>query len=121
MTTTETFAIPPCCPRDEESALGSAMHGADKWGDPVGDLLTELPPLRDWPGWPGWFLQPECNAVYDAIERLHHHGEPVTPATVSNGLRRAGKLDSVGGEQEIQRIFDTAVSAAECRGAADLS
>jgi len=50
------------------------------------------------------FYRPAHGHVFDAITTLYAAGEPADPITVAEELRRAGLLDSLGGEGEIVRL-----------------
>ena len=50
------------------------------------------------------FYKPAHGIVYDAAFGLHSRGEPVDPVTVAEELRRAGRLDDLGGRQTLLRI-----------------
>src|SRR5438552_17871329 len=44
------------------------------------------------------FYKPAHGHVFDAIWSLYEQGEPVDPVTVAEELRRAGLLESIGGQ-----------------------
>jgi replicative DNA helicase len=50
------------------------------------------------------FYKPAHGHVYDAIMSLYGQGEPVDPVTVSDELRRADLLDTLGGRQTLLRL-----------------
>ncbi|HTL86413.1 MAG TPA: replicative DNA helicase [Acidimicrobiia bacterium] len=50
------------------------------------------------------FYKPAHGAIYTAAFALHSRGEPVDPVTVAEELRRASKLDDLGGRPTLMRI-----------------
>jgi replicative DNA helicase len=50
------------------------------------------------------FYKPAHGAIYEAAFDLHSRGEPVDPVTVAEDLRRASRLDDMGGRQTLLRI-----------------
>jgi len=52
----------------------------------------------------GDFYKPAHGAIFEAAYGLHSRGEPVDPVTVAEELRRASKLDQLGGRQTLVRI-----------------
>ncbi|GIU85940.1 MAG: hypothetical protein KatS3mg009_0455 [Acidimicrobiia bacterium] len=50
------------------------------------------------------FYKPAHGVIFDAAYSLHSRGEPVDPVTVAEELRRAGRLEQVGGRAALLRI-----------------
>jgi len=50
------------------------------------------------------FYKPAHGAIFEAAYGLHSRGEPVDPVTVAEELRRASRLDQLGGRQTLVRI-----------------
>lgn len=82
----EKGKLPPQAVDLEEAVLGAMM--IDKKGvDDVIDILHSEA-----------FYKPAHQEIFNAIFRLFNESEPIDLLTVSNQLRKEGKLDSVGGD-----------------------
>ena len=74
-------------PVDFEQAVLGAMMIDKKGLDEVIDILT-----------PQVFYRPEHQAIYAVIQKLFNDSEPIDLLTVSNELKKDGKLDRIGGD-----------------------
>lgn len=77
--------VPPHDLRAEESLLGAMLLSRDAIGDVVDTIDAED------------FYKPAHGNIYEAIIDLYSHGEPVDVVTVTDQLRRGGRLESSGG------------------------
>ena len=78
--------VPPHNLQAEESLLGAMLLSKDAIASAVETVGV------------GDFYKPAHGHVFDAITSLYGAGEPVDPVTVAEELRRAGLLESVGGQ-----------------------
>jgi replicative DNA helicase len=85
--------VPPHNLEAEESLLGAMMLSREA----ITAAIEARIEARD-------FYKPAHGVVYDAAFELHSRGEPVDPVTVAEELRRAGRLDELGGRQTLLRI-----------------
>ena len=85
--------VPPHNLEAEESLLGAMMLSREA----ISAAIEARIEPRD-------FYKPAHGMVYDAAFGLHSRGEPVDPVTVAEELRRAGRLDDLGGRQMLLRI-----------------
>ena len=96
----EKGKIPPQAVELEEAVLGAMM--IDKKGiDDVIDVLSA-----------DAFYDQKHNEVYAAIYELFQNSEPIDLLTVSNLLRKNGKLDFVGGDLYLIRLTQKVASSA---------
>ncbi len=85
--------IPPHNIEAEESLLGAMMLSREAITAAVEARLE----ADD-------FYKPAHGAIYEAAFALHSRGEPVDPVTVAEELRRAARLEDLGGRQTLLRI-----------------
>jgi replicative DNA helicase len=85
--------IPPHNLEAEESLLGAMMLSREAITAAVEARLE----AHD-------FYKPAHGAIFEAAYGLHSRGEPVDPVTVAEELRRASRLDQLGGRQTLVRI-----------------
>jgi replicative DNA helicase len=85
--------IPPHNLEAEESLLGAMMLSREAITAAVEARLE----ADD-------FYKPAHGAIFEAAYGLHSRGEPVDPVTVAEELRRASRLDQLGGRQTLVRI-----------------
>ena len=96
----EKGKIPPQAVDLEEAVLGAMM--IDKKGiDDVIDILH-----------PDAFYEPKHQEIYRVIYDLFQESKPIDLLTVSNSLRKAGKLDFVGGDFHLIRLTQKVASSA---------
>lgn len=69
----------------EQAVLGSAIQSPDAAAEALAVLRPEF------------FSRSAHRVVFEAVERLADHGDPVEPATVLSELARAGMLAKTGG------------------------
>ncbi len=92
--------IPPQAIDLEEAVLGAML--IDKKGvDEVIDLLQ-----------PEAFYKKAHQFIFESIHNLFHDSQPIDLLTVSSSLRKAGKLDQVGGEFYLVQLSQRVASSA---------
>ncbi len=99
-TTSAIDRVPPQNLEAEQSALGSMMI------EPTA-LEKGLEILR-----PEDFYRPAHQEIFDALSSLSERDEPVDLITVTEELRKRGKLDDCGGTQYLMALVDTTPTAA---------
>lgn len=85
--------IPPHNLEAEESLLGAMMLTREALTAAVEARIESSD-----------FYKPAHGMIFDAAFSLHSRGEPVDPVTVAEELRRAGRLEQLGGRQTLLRI-----------------
>ncbi|QOD61308.1 replicative DNA helicase [Polaribacter haliotis] len=96
----EKGKIPPQAVELEEAVLGAMM--IDKKGmDDVIDVLS-----------PEAFYDQKHQEIYDTINQLFQNSEPIDLLTVSNLLKKNGKLEFVGGDFYLIRLTQKVASSA---------
>jgi len=58
------------------------------------------------------FFRPEHSIIYRAITSLHDENQPVTQLTVTERIKQAGHLKTIGGEETISSLISEAASSA---------
>ncbi|WP_185856492.1 replicative DNA helicase, partial [Blattabacterium cuenoti] len=92
--------IPPQALDLEYAIIGAMM--IDKKGlDEIIDIL-----------FPEVFYKKEHQEIFCAIQKLYHHSKPVDIYTVSNQLRKDGKLEFIGGEIYLIELTQKVISSA---------
>lgn len=84
--------VPPHDLEAEESLLGAMLLSRDALAEGI-DIVTASD-----------FYKPAHGDVFDAIVLLHGRGEPADPVTVTDELRRLGKLERAGGLQAVMSL-----------------
>ncbi len=92
----------------ELSLLGSMMLSKDAVALVVGKLKAE------------YFYKPSHGSIFEAIVELFKRNEPVDLITVSNELKKASKLEEVGGRSYLIDITDTVPTAANAEYYSDI-
>jgi replicative DNA helicase len=87
-----TGRVPPHNLEAEESLLGAMLLSKEAIATAVETVAADD------------FYKPAHAHLFEAIVTLYGAGEPVDPITVSESLRRADLLDTMGGKQAILRI-----------------
>ena len=96
----ERGKLPPQAVDLEQAILGAMM--IDKKGlDDVIDILS-----------PEFFYRPEHQAIYAVIQNLFNESQPIDLLTVANELKKAGKLDMIGGDYYLIQLTQRISSAA---------
>ena len=90
--------MPPSNIEAEESVLGAMMLSADA-GNSVMDRLE-----------PGDFYKPAHQLIFEVVQGLFDSNEPIDAVTVSEGLRRDGSLDRMGGIGFLTGLIDAVPS-----------
>ena len=85
--------VPPHNLEAEESLLGSMMLSREAIHAAIEARIS-----RD------DFYKPAHGHIYDAVYSLQSRGEPVDPVTVAEELRRADRLDAIGGKPTLLRV-----------------
>jgi len=85
--------IPPHNLEAEESLLGAMMLSREALTAAVEARLEASD-----------FYKPAHGHIFDAAFTLHSRGDAVDPVTVAEELRRASRLDELGGRQTLMRI-----------------
>jgi len=96
----EKGKIPPQAVDLEEAVLGAMM--VDKKG--IDDVIDILHPAA--------FYKDAHKQIYAAIHTLFQNSEPTDLLTVSNQLRKEGKLDAIGGDFYIIKLTQKVASSA---------
>lgn len=97
---TQTGHIPPQALELEQAVLGALMLDRDAI-NAVGDILT-----------PDAFYRPAHQHIHRAIIALFREGSPVDILTVSEALRKADKLEYIGGSSYLVDLTNRVASAA---------
>lgn len=92
--------IPPQNIEAEQSVLGAMLLSREAI-DKAGEILSE-----------GDFYRPDNRIIFSAIMDLHSHNEAVDLVTVTEELRRMGKLDAIGGTTAITALSNAVPTAA---------
>ncbi|MEN8113719.1 MAG: replicative DNA helicase [Actinomycetota bacterium] len=87
--------VPPHSIEAEESVLGAVLLSAD-----AANIALEKLQAED-------FYRPSHQQVFEAVQTLFDANEPIDAVTVSEGLRRDGTLERVGGVGFLTRLIDT--------------
>jgi replicative DNA helicase len=90
--------VPPHSIDAEESVLGGVLLSAD-----AANVALEVLHADD-------FYKPAHQRIFDVIQQLFDANEPIDAVTVSEGLRRDGSLDRMGGIEFLTRLIDTVPS-----------
>ena len=92
--------LPPQAVEFEEVVLGALMLEREAF-QIVGEILK-----------PEYFYKDAHKTTYAALERLYGAQAPIDLLTVSNELKKDGKLDEVGGRFYLAQLTDKVASAA---------
>jgi len=92
--------IPPQNIEAEQSVLGAMLLSRDAV-DKAGEILVEDD-----------FYRPDDRIIFSAIMGLHNRNEAVDLVTVTEELRRQGKLDAVGGAAALAALNNAVPTAA---------
>ncbi len=87
--------VPPHNLQAEESLLGAMLLSKDAIA-----VASEVLTAED-------FYKPAHGHIFEAIENLSSAGEPADPVTVAEELRRANRLDAVGGVATLVHLQST--------------
>ncbi|MEN8233458.1 MAG: replicative DNA helicase [Actinomycetota bacterium] len=87
--------VPPHSIEAEESVLGAVLLSAD-----AANIALEKLHAED-------FYRPAHQQVFEVVQTLFDANEPIDAVTVSEGLRRDGTLERVGGVGFLTRLIDT--------------
>lgn len=96
--------VPPNSLDAEKSLLGALMISRDAMVE-IADVVN-----------PEMFYSPAHRDIYEAIRGLYEAREPIDNITVSNSLRAAGKLESVGGVSYLVELVEGVPTAAHAVG-----
>lgn len=87
--------VPPHSIDAEESVLGSVLLSAD-----AANIALEKLHAED-------FYKPSHQRMFEVIQALFDANEPIDAITVSEGLRRDGSLDRMGGIEALTNLIDS--------------
>ncbi|MGI9586298.1 MAG: replicative DNA helicase [Acidimicrobiia bacterium] len=87
--------VPPHSIDAEESVLGSVLLSAD-----AANIALERLHAED-------FYKPSHQRMFEVIQALFDSNEPIDAITVSEGLRRDGSLDRMGGIEALTNLIDS--------------
>ena len=87
--------VPPHSIDAEESVLGSVLLSAD-----AANIALERLHADD-------FYKPSHQRMFEVIQALFDSNEPIDAITVSEGLRRDGSLDRMGGIETLTNLIDS--------------
>jgi len=93
---------PPCSEEAEKGVLGSILLDAER----VLDLCIERRLV------PSSFYIPEHRLVFETMLAMSKEGAAVDVLTVSERLRAAGRLDTIGGVLALNRLVDSTPTSA---------
>ncbi len=96
--TSRSPKVPPHSIDAEESVLGAVLLSAD-----AANVALETLHSED-------FYKPAHQQIFDIIRQLFDANEPIDAVTVSEGLRRDGSLDRMGGIDFLTRLIDSVPS-----------
>jgi len=90
--------VPPHSIDAEESVLGSVLLSSD-----AANIALEKLHVDD-------FYKPSHQRIFEVVKQLFDANEPIDAVTVSEGLRRDGSLDRMGGIEALTRLIDSVPS-----------
>lgn len=96
----EAGKVPPHAVDLEEAVLGALMLEKDALTDVIQILRPES------------FYRQEHVHIYETIQQLFQESEPIDILSVTNNLKKTGKLDLVGGAYYISKLTDRVASSA---------
>ena len=110
MNTSETILDrqPPCELEAERSVIGSILL--------LPDAIDDVSGIVDGSD----FYDPANGALYEAIASRHRDGKKVDPTLLASELRKAGKLDAIGGTAYLAECFTGVATARNAKHYADL-
>lgn len=92
--------IPPQAIDLEQAVLGACMLEKEAVGKALAFLTKDS------------FYRNSNQLIFEAIAQIHNSGNPVDILTVSEHLRKSGKMDSVGGELAVTDLTNRVASGA---------
>lgn len=92
---TRSPRVPPHSLDAEESVLGAVLLSAD-----AANVALEKLHVED-------FYKPAHQQIFEVIASLYNANEPIDAVTVSEGLRRTGALERMGGIEVLTTLIDT--------------
>jgi len=92
---TRSPRVPPHSIDAEESVLGAVLLSAD-----AANIALEKLHVED-------FYKPAHQQIFEVISSLYNANEPIDAVTVSEGLRRTGALERMGGIDVLTTLIDT--------------
>ena len=95
---TRSPRVPPHSIDAEESVLGAVLLSSDAANTALEKLHAED------------FYKPAHQQIFDVISQLFDANEPIDAVTVSEGLRRDGSLDRMGGIEFLTNLIDSVPS-----------
>ena len=87
--------VPPHSIDAEESVLGAVLLSADAANVALEGLHAED------------FYKPAHQRIFEVVQQLFDSNEPIDAVTVSEGLRRDGSLERIGGIDYLTQLIDT--------------
>jgi replicative DNA helicase len=95
---TRSPRVPPHSIDAEESVLGAVLLSAD-----AANVALETLHAED-------FYKPAHQRIFEVVQHLFDANEPIDAVTVSEGLRRDGSLDRLGGIEFLTNLIDSVPS-----------
>lgn len=107
-----------------EAALRTPPHSAEAELGVLGSILLDSQRVLDLciegQLTPDSFFAPSNREVFATLLRMHGESQPIDLLTVTEALRTAGILETVGGAEHIERIHDSTPTAAHAPFYVDL-
>ena len=95
---TRSPRVPPHSVDAEESVLGAVLLSGD-----AANVALEKLHAAD-------FYRPSHQQIFEVVQQLFDANEPIDAVTVSEGLRRDGSLDRMGGIETLTKLIDSVPS-----------
>ncbi|WWO97017.1 MAG: replicative DNA helicase [Candidatus Dasytiphilus stammeri] len=105
---TKNLKIPPHSIEAEQSVLGGLMLENNRWEKVIDKLVTS-----------DFFIRPH-RIIFNEMQRLIEHNEPIDLITLSEALNQKGQLEPVGGFAYLAELSKNTPSTANINAYADI-
>lgn len=95
-----TEKIPPQAIDIEEAVLGAIMIDKKGIDEVINILIPEI------------FYNPEHKEIFKVIKKLFHEAQPIDLYTISNQLKKEGKIEQIGGDYYLIFLTKKVISSA---------